>query len=108
MLGIPFNAASYTILQCLLAKMTGTRPGVFHHYFGDTHVYANQLEAAKEHIGRFSDGLTTHSYEIKFKGIPKYRKGDEVKDSVLRDIIPECIEVVGYKPMASIKAPVAV
>lgn len=81
---------------------------MFHHYFGDTHVYANQLEAAKEHLERFSDGLTTRSYEIKFKGLTRYKKGDKVEDSVLRDITPECIEILNYNPMPAIKAPVAV
>lgn len=51
-LGVPFNIASYSLLTCLIAKVTGLRPGDFVHVLGDTHVYNNHIDALKEQIGR--------------------------------------------------------
>ena len=36
---IPFNIASYAFLTCILAKLTGYKPGKLHHVLGDTHIY---------------------------------------------------------------------
>ena len=38
-LGVPFNIASYAFLTCILAKLTGYKPGKLHHVLGDTHIY---------------------------------------------------------------------
>ena len=38
-LGVPFNIASYAFLTCILAKLTGYKPGELHHVIGDSHIY---------------------------------------------------------------------
>jgi len=51
-LGVPFNIASYSFLTCILAKITGYKPGKLIHILGDTHIYENHINAVKEQIKR--------------------------------------------------------
>lgn len=48
MLGLPFNIASYATLLHLLAKEAGLKEGTLTGFLGDTHIYVNHLEQAKE------------------------------------------------------------
>ena len=56
-LGLPFNIASYGMLLTLLAEEVGMIPGELIGNFGDTHLYSNHLEGAKEQIERESFDL---------------------------------------------------
>ena len=49
-LGVPFNIASYALLTLMIAKVTDLQPGEFVHTFGDTHLYLNHLEQAREQL----------------------------------------------------------
>lgn len=51
-LGVPFNISSYGLLLLLLCKETGYEPGELIGNFGDTHLYSNHVEQAKEQISR--------------------------------------------------------
>ncbi|XP_037071778.1 thymidylate synthase-like [Pollicipes pollicipes] len=51
-LGVPFNIASYALLTCMIAHVTGLKPGEFVHSMGDTHVYLNHVEPLKEQLAR--------------------------------------------------------
>ena len=51
-LGVPFNVASYSLLTCLLAKLTDLEPGEFIHSIGDAHVYENHIEGLTEQLKR--------------------------------------------------------
>ena len=51
-LGVPFNIASYAFLTCILAKITGYKPGKLIHILGDTHIYESHIEAVKSQIKR--------------------------------------------------------
>jgi thymidylate synthase len=51
-LGLPFNIASYGLLLETLAKITNMVPDELIGNLGDTHLYLNHVEQAKEQIGR--------------------------------------------------------
>jgi len=50
--GVPFNIASYALLQHLLAAAAGLEPGVFVHTFGDAHIYLNHIEGVEKQLAR--------------------------------------------------------
>ncbi|MBR9689729.1 MAG: thymidylate synthase [Candidatus Altiarchaeota archaeon] len=52
MLGLPFNIASYATLLHLLAKDTGFKEGKLTGFLGDTHIYENHVEGAREQLSR--------------------------------------------------------
>jgi len=58
-LGLPFNVASYGLLLSLIAYETGYKPGSLIGSLGDTHLYSNHIEQAKEQIKRTSFELPT-------------------------------------------------
>ena len=51
-LGVPFNIASYAFLTCIIAKITGYKPGKLIHILGDTHIYESHIEAVHTQIKR--------------------------------------------------------
>jgi len=58
-LGLPFNIASYGTLLLLLCEETGLEAGELIGNLGDTHLYKNHLEQAKEQVQRGSFKLPT-------------------------------------------------
>ena len=51
-LGLPFNIASYAMLLCLIAEEVNMVPEEIIGNLGDTHLYLNHLDQAKEQISR--------------------------------------------------------
>jgi thymidylate synthase len=51
-LGLPFNIASYALLLTILAKEVNMVPDELIGNLGDTHLYLNHIEQAKEQIER--------------------------------------------------------
>jgi thymidylate synthase len=52
-LGLPFNIASYGLLLEIIAKEVNMVPDELIGNLGDTHLYLNHIEQAKEQIGRY-------------------------------------------------------
>lgn len=51
-LGLPFNIASYGLLQAIFARILGKKPRYLIGQLGDTHVYKNHIEQVLEQISR--------------------------------------------------------
>jgi thymidylate synthase len=51
-LGLPFNIASYVLLLEIIDKKVNMIPDELIGNLGDTHIYLNHIEQAKEQIGR--------------------------------------------------------
>jgi thymidylate synthase len=51
-LGVPFNIASYALLQSMIAQECKLRPRHFVHTLGDAHVYLNHVEGLREQLAR--------------------------------------------------------
>ncbi|CUJ11286.1 thymidylate synthase [Cognatishimia activa] len=93
-LGVPFNIASYALLQVMLAHVTGYKPGDFVHTIGDAHIYSNHMDQVKTQLSRTP------------KTLPELRLKRDV--SSIFDFKYEDFEIVNYDPDPIIKAPVAV
>ena len=95
-LGVPFNIASYSLLTCVLAKILKLTPGEFVWTGGDCHIYKNHTLQVKEQIKRNPGHMPKLS-------MPQF---ETIKEVVLAK--PKDFQLVGYNPMDSIKAPMAV
>jgi thymidylate synthase len=93
-LGVPFNIASYSLLTMMIAQVCGLRLGDFVHTFGDTHLYLNHLEQAREQLSRAP------------RALPVMKLNPAVKN--LFDFKYEDFTLENYDPHPLIKAPVAV
>ena len=69
-LGLPFNIASYGLLLEIIAKEVNMVPDELIGNLGDTHLYLNHIEQAKEQIGR--ELSVTDRIEIAEKTYPNF------------------------------------
>lgn len=93
-LGVPFNIASYSLLTCMIAHITGLQPGEFVHTLGDVHIYSNHIDQVNTQLSRIPRPLP----------ILSFRKSINCID----DFGYEDIIISNYNPCPAIKAEVAI
>ena len=92
-LGLPFNIASYGLLLQIIANEVDMIPDELIGNLGDTHLYLNHIEQAKEQIGRTSFDLPQLKTEAKIDGICCN--------------VPDDFVLEGYQSHPAIKAPLS-
>ncbi len=93
-LGVPFNIASYALLNMMVAQVCDLEVGEFVHTLGDAHLYLNHLDQAKIQLER------------EFRPLPQMIINHEVKS--IFDFTYADFELVNYDPHPHIKAAVAI
>ena len=96
-LGLPFNIASYGLLLTILAKEVNMVPDQLIGNLGDTHLYLNHLEQAKEQIGREPFELPTLNKFPTYEGSRPSIESYVVSDFTLKN----------YQSHETIKAPLS-
>jgi thymidylate synthase len=92
-LGLPFNIASYGLLLHIIANEVNMVPDELIGNLGDTHLYSNHIEQAKEQIGRESFDLPILKTNAKMDGICCN--------------VPDDFVLEGYQSHPAIKAPLS-
>jgi len=95
-LGVPFNIASYSLLTHMLAHICELKAGEFVWTGGDCHIYMNHLEQVQEQ-------LTRDERKLPYLFMPPFCDLETLLNSKVSDY-----KLIGYDPMPSIKAPMAV
>ena len=95
-LGVPFNIASYALLQSILANILNLIPGEFVHTFGDAHIYHNSIEQVKEQLNR------------KPKKLPKLIMPNLDSIEAINDYSVDDFVLEGYESHPALKAPMAI
>jgi len=98
-LGLPFNIASYGLLLHILGKMTNMIPEELICNLGDTHLYLNHMEYAKEIINRWKTTYIPLLPELELIGFDNIKSVD--------DLTVNNFKLINYAPLETIKAPLS-
>ena len=69
-IGVPFNITQYAALTCMLAHVTGLKPGKMSYTMHDVHIYEEHIDTVKEMLTRRDNALPA----------PKLWLNPEIKD----------------------------
>jgi len=95
-LGVPFNIASYSLLTHMFAQLLNLKVGDFVWTGGDCHIYQN-------HITQVQEQITREPMPGPVLQMPKFSNLEELVNTT-----PSEYKLIGYDPMPSIPAPMAV
>lgn len=99
-LGLPYNITQYATFLCLIAQVTGLKPGKMLYQITDTHIYCKHIPAIKEQIARRKDAYPA----------PKLWINPEIKDFFEFDNSKELkdIKLIDYKHLGKISMEVSI
>jgi len=106
-LGLPFNIASYGLLLEIIAKEVNMVPDELIGNLGDTHLYSNHIEQAKEQISRTPFELPKLNINTEFWQTESGECGVGLLNTNLKGFEISDFEIVNYKSHPSIKAPLS-
>lgn len=100
-LGVPYDIASYALLQRILSKLVGYEVGKLICYLDNVHYYENQQEYVDEYIQRFEDNeIPNENVQVEINSSKWMGNIDNIKI--------EDFNLINYKPLSTIKAPLSV
>jgi len=102
-LGLPFNIASYGLLLEVIAKAVNMVPDELIGNLGDTHLYLDHLEQAKEQLNREPYPLPT----LKHMKTDEFYKALSEDASLFTHLDPTDFQVENYQSHPHIKAPLS-
>ena len=117
-LGLPFNIASYGLLLEIIAKVVNMVPDELIGNLGDTHLYLNHVDQAKEQISREPFELPNLNINTEFWQTESGECGEGLlsasgfikglaDDNFCRCLLEEDIQLSNYQSHPSIKAPLS-
>lgn len=90
--GLPFNIASYALINHIFAKHLGLHPGELVYFGWDVHIYQNQMDMVNEMLEREPRALPKL---IINKDLPTFKD--------ILELQWEDIELIGYDPYPDVK-----
>jgi thymidylate synthase len=96
-LGVPFNIASYSLLTHMMAQICNLRVGEFIWTGGDCHIYQNHFDQVTQQLER--SPTRKHPMLV----MPSFDNLEKLLSTKTEDY-----KLMGYNPMDTIKAPMAV
>mgnify|MGYP003967006631 FL=1 len=96
-LGVPFNIASYSLLTHMMAQICNLRVGEFIWTGGDCHIYQNHFDQVNQQLER--SPTRKHPMLV----MPSFDNLEQLLSTKTEDY-----KLMGYNPMDTIKAPMAV
>ena len=109
-LGLPFNIASYGLLLEIIAKEVNMVSDELIGNLGDTHLYLNHIEQAKEQITREPyplPSVTITERNWYQHQLVKERLGEKTLDEKLKSYRPDCFELIDYVSHPKLRAPLS-
>ena len=97
LLGLPFNIASYALLQHIFAQILGLKVGTLNGHLGNVHLYKNHIDQVKEQLSR------EHFPTPKLWINPDLKTLKDFENASVDDF-----KLIGYECHSAIKAPMAV
>ncbi len=99
-LGLPYNVTQYATFLCMIAQVTGLKPGKMIYQITDAHIYCKHISAIKEMIGR-------RKYA---KSAPKLWLNPDIKDFFQFDNSKEFkdIKLIGYEHLGKVPMEISI